>query len=289
MRTAIRGRQGQTLIIEGVAQATAAGMNPQLGQRRDDLTPDLKRAEADALWSRARGAVAEAFGIPAAFLNPASTGPVFRELERHLVTYTLLPIAKLIEAEATAKLGGAVGIDVERPFQSGTTARGRGACRQSSRPWPRQRRRASTPTRQCGWWAGRMARSKQGKVRSATRVTKLMAIVVLRDFKDGKTPSKFYHEGRFIAELRSSLCLIGWPWPVADKAARDIVSEALRLARAERPGWAEGQRAYVGLDITRDSECRQCGTPLRERQVNFCCGSCRSRWWALFNKEKEAA
>jgi hypothetical protein len=118
MRSAIRGKRGSTLIVEGVAQATAAGMNPQIGQRRDDLTPDLHRAEAGALWSRSRGAVAECFGIPAAFFNAASTGPVFREIERHLVTYTLLPIAKLIEAEASGKLGGAITIDVERPFQS---------------------------------------------------------------------------------------------------------------------------------------------------------------------------
>ena len=118
MRSAIRGRQGQTLVIEGVAQATAAGMNPQLGQRRDDLTPDLQKAEAAAILAAARGSVAEVFGVPAAYFNPASTGPAFREIERHLVTYTLLPIAKLLEAEATAKLGGTVAVDVERPFQS---------------------------------------------------------------------------------------------------------------------------------------------------------------------------
>jgi phage portal protein BeeE len=118
MRSAIRGRQGQTLVIEGVAQATAAGMNPQLGQRRDDLTPDLKRADAAAILTSARGSVAECFGVPAAYFNLASTGPAFREIERHLVTYTLLPIAKTIEGEATTKLGGAVSVDVERPFQS---------------------------------------------------------------------------------------------------------------------------------------------------------------------------
>lgn len=118
MRGAIRGRQGQTLIIEGVAQATAAGMNPQLGQRRDDLTPDLKKAEAAQIWAQARGAVAEVFGVPAAFFNPASTGPVFREAQRHLVQYTLSPIAKLISDEASMKLGGAVVIDVETPTQA---------------------------------------------------------------------------------------------------------------------------------------------------------------------------
>ena len=63
------------------------------------------------------------------------------------------------------------------------------------------------------WWAGRMARHKQGKVRSATRVTKLMVTVILRDFRDGTIPSKFAYEATFIAELRASLCLTGWAWP----------------------------------------------------------------------------
>ncbi|MAS44117.1 MAG: hypothetical protein CML46_04245 [Rhodobacteraceae bacterium] len=117
-RSAIRGRQGSVLIVEGVAQATAAGMNPQLGQRRDDLTPDLGKAEASALLAQARGAVAEVFGVPAAFFNPASTGPVFREAQRHLVQYTLSPLAKIIGQEASAKLGGTVAIDVETPVQA---------------------------------------------------------------------------------------------------------------------------------------------------------------------------
>lgn len=111
-----------------------------------------------------------------------------------------------------------------------------------------------------------------------------MAAVIVRDFRDGTTPSKFYYEGMFIAELRASLCLIGWGWPVADQAARNVVAEALRQARAVRPSWAEGQHAATGLEV-KDSECRHCGTPLRARQVSFCSGSCRSRWWRLFNAE----
>lgn len=118
MRSAFRGRRGQTLVIEGTAQATAAGMNPQLGQKRDDLTPDLGKAQTAQLLESARGAVAEVFGVPRAFFNPASTGPVFREAQRHLVQYTLAPIAKLIGDEASAKLGGAVEIDVETPTQA---------------------------------------------------------------------------------------------------------------------------------------------------------------------------
>lgn len=115
-------------------------------------------------------------------------------------------------------------------------------------------------------------------------MAKTMAAVIVRDFRDGTTPSKFYYEGVFIAELRASLCLIGWEWAVADQAARNVVAEALRLARAARPTWNEGQRAYVGIEV-KDSVCRQCGVGLRERQVHFCSGTCRSRWWQEFNAE----
>ena len=55
MRAAIRGRRGSTLVIEGVAQATAAGMNPQLGQKRDDLTPDLGKGAGGAGSGRGAG------------------------------------------------------------------------------------------------------------------------------------------------------------------------------------------------------------------------------------------
>lgn len=130
-----------------------------------------------------------------------------------------------------------------------------------------------------------MARRRKHKVRSQTRIVAAMASVMLRDFEDGAAPSKFTHEGPFIALMRSELCLIGWDWPMADRAARDVVDAALQKARAARPSWAEGQRAYVQTDVTRDAECRQCGVGLKARQVSFCSGSCRSRWWRLFNAE----
>jgi hypothetical protein len=108
--------------------------------------------------------------------------------------------------------------------------------------------------------------------------------VIRRDFEGGAIPSKFFYEGVFIAELRSSLCLIGWSWPVADQAARDVVAEALRQARAVRPAWAEGQRAATGL-LVKDSACRWCGVGLRTLQVSFCSRACRHRYWRDFNAE----
>lgn len=118
MRSAIRGRRGSTLIIEGVAQAAAAGLHPQLGQRRDDLTPDLQKADVSALMNAAKGAISQAFGVLPALHNAAATGPVIREAQRHLAQWTLEPICKLIAEEASAKLGGAVLIDVVRPLQA---------------------------------------------------------------------------------------------------------------------------------------------------------------------------
>lgn len=111
-----------------------------------------------------------------------------------------------------------------------------------------------------------------------------MAILIVRDFRDGTIGSKFAYEGVFIAELRSSLCLTGWDWAMADQAARNVVAEALRLARAERPTWFEGQHAATGL-LVKDSVCRNCGVGLHTRQVSFCSGACRHRWWRAFNAQ----
>jgi hypothetical protein len=41
-----------------------------------------------------------------------------REAQRHLAGWTLQPIAALLAEEASAKLGGAVSIDLMRPTQS---------------------------------------------------------------------------------------------------------------------------------------------------------------------------
>jgi hypothetical protein len=118
MRAAIRGRHGSTLIIEGASQAAAAGMHVQMGQRREDLSPDLKKTEAALHLEAAKGSVAMAFGVLPAMLNPSAAGPVIREAQRHLSQWTLEPVAKLISDEASTKLGGSVSIDVVRPLQA---------------------------------------------------------------------------------------------------------------------------------------------------------------------------
>lgn len=118
LRQGFRGRRGAALVIEGVAQATAAGMHPNIGKGPDQLSPDLSRTLADRLLIEAKGAVYSAFGVLPGLQNPATTGPLVREAQRHLAQLVLQPIAGLMAEEATEKLGGKVTMDVVRPMQA---------------------------------------------------------------------------------------------------------------------------------------------------------------------------
>ena len=118
LRAGFRGRRGHALVIEGVAQAVGAGMHPQLGKSPDQLSPDLSRTLIDRMLIEAKGAVFSTFGILPGLQNPATTGPMVREAQRHLAQLVLQPMAGLMAEEATAKLGAAVTIDVVRPMQA---------------------------------------------------------------------------------------------------------------------------------------------------------------------------
>ena len=118
MRAAFRGRRGASLVIEGAAQAAAAGMNPHLGQKRDELSPDLSRAMTAETLAAARQGIELAFGVLPGLANHAATGPMIREAQRHLAGWTLQPLAMLLAEEATAKLGAEVQIYVMRPVQA---------------------------------------------------------------------------------------------------------------------------------------------------------------------------
>lgn len=118
MRSAFRGRRGATLVIEGVAQAVGAGMHPQLGHGPDQLSPDLSKTLAGELLREAKGGIFSAFGILPGLQNPATTGPMVREAQRHLAQLILQPIAMLLAEEASEKLGSKVLIDVVRPMQA---------------------------------------------------------------------------------------------------------------------------------------------------------------------------
>ncbi|MEM8823167.1 MAG: phage portal protein [Pseudomonadota bacterium] len=118
MRGAFRGRRGSTLVIEGVAQATAAGMNPQLGQKPDQLSPDLSKSMTAETLAAAREGILMAYGVLPSLVNRAATGPAVREAQRQLAIWTLQPIAALLAEEASRKLGAVVEIDTTRPLQA---------------------------------------------------------------------------------------------------------------------------------------------------------------------------
>lgn len=118
MRSKFRGNRGSALVIEGVAQAVGAGMHPQLGKGPDQLSPDLSKTLAGELLRDAKGAIFSAFGVLPGLQNPATTGPLVREAQRHLAQLILQPMAMLIAEEATAKLGAVVHMDVVRPMQA---------------------------------------------------------------------------------------------------------------------------------------------------------------------------
>ena len=134
MRRSFRGRRGAALVIEGTAQAVAAGMAPNIGKSPDQLSPDLSRTLADTLLTQAKGEIYNVFGILPGLTNPATTGPMVREAQRHLAQLILQPIAGLMAEEATEKLGAPVAIDVVRPMQAydhGGKARALGAMLQA--------------------------------------------------------------------------------------------------------------------------------------------------------------
>ena len=57
-------------------------MNPQLGQKRDDLTPDLGKAQVVQAPGRGAGGDQSSVRVLPALHNTAATGPVIREAQR---------------------------------------------------------------------------------------------------------------------------------------------------------------------------------------------------------------
>lgn len=111
-------RKGDVLTIEGAMRTHGSAEYQVADKRVDDLSPDLSRSMTDKSLSAARDAIMGAFGVLPALMSSATTGPLVREAQRHLATWTLQPIAKLMAEEATAKLGGKVAIDTLRPVQA---------------------------------------------------------------------------------------------------------------------------------------------------------------------------
>ena len=113
-----RGQRGRVLLRESVNVTAAGGPAPAADWRPAGLTPNLRDSMAIETLEAARGAVMAAFGVLPGLLSPATTGPMVRECQRHLATWTLQPLAELLAEEASAKLGARVTIDLMTPVQA---------------------------------------------------------------------------------------------------------------------------------------------------------------------------
>ena len=113
-----RGQRGRVLLRESVTTTAAGGPQPSSDWKPSDLSPDLQRTMATETLTEARAAIAHAFGLLPAALDPKAAGPLVREAQRHLVQYTVQPIATLVAEEATEKLGTAVTLDLMEPLQA---------------------------------------------------------------------------------------------------------------------------------------------------------------------------
>lgn len=113
-----RGKRGALILTESVNVAAAGGATPNGDWKPNDLSPDLARSMTLESLGAARDAIALAFGVLPGLFNNMTTGPMVREAQRHLASWTLQPIASLLAEEATRKLGSTVQIDVMRPVQA---------------------------------------------------------------------------------------------------------------------------------------------------------------------------
>lgn len=113
-----RGSRGRVLVRESVQVQAAGGPAPAQDWRANDLTPDLSKALLDKTLDQSRDQINAAFGILPGLNNSAVTGPMVREAQRHLASWTLQPMAEAMAEEATDKLGSTVTLDTLRPLQA---------------------------------------------------------------------------------------------------------------------------------------------------------------------------
>lgn len=129
-----RGFRGKVMVRESVNVTAAGGPAPQSDLKPTDVTPDLSKAMTKETLAAAKAGIEMVYGVLPGLSNPATTGPMVREAQRHLAQWTLQPVAVMIAQESTDKLGGAVSLDVMRPlqaFDAGGRARALGAIVQT--------------------------------------------------------------------------------------------------------------------------------------------------------------
>ncbi len=118
LASSFRGRRGRVLLRDSVNVLSAGGPGPSGDWKPQDLTPDVDKSKALEAHKAATAAVMLAYGVLPAMASNNATGPVIREAQRHLAQWTLQPLARMMEAEASDKLGHVVSLEVLRPLQA---------------------------------------------------------------------------------------------------------------------------------------------------------------------------
>lgn len=134
MARGFRGMRGRVLVRESVNVTAAGGPVPATDLRPLDVTPNLEKAMTKDSLTGAKSSIEMVFGVLPGLSNPATTGPMVREAQRHLAQWTLQPIARMIGQEASDKLGNPVTLDCIMPlqaFDAGGRARAFGAMVQA--------------------------------------------------------------------------------------------------------------------------------------------------------------
>lgn len=118
MTRGFRGRRGSVLVRESVNVTSAGGPAPAQDWRPHNLSPNLEHAMTKESLDAARASILGVFGVLPGLMSAATTGPLVREAQRHLATWTLQPLAAVMAEEASDKLGAVVEIDTLRPLQA---------------------------------------------------------------------------------------------------------------------------------------------------------------------------
>ena len=113
-----KGARGKVLVRESVSVQAAGGPQPNADWKPQDLTPDLQKTDALGAHGAARDAILTAFGVLPAMVASNAQGPLVREAQRQIATWTLQPLAEIVSEELTDKLGQPVRIDTLRPLQA---------------------------------------------------------------------------------------------------------------------------------------------------------------------------
>jgi hypothetical protein len=113
-----RGRRGSVLLRESVNVTAAGGPAPQTDWQPRSVTPDLRNAMTAESLAAARDTITATFGVLPGLFSLQTTGPLVREAQRHLVQFTLQPMAEVLAQESSDKLGAKVSIDLVSPLQA---------------------------------------------------------------------------------------------------------------------------------------------------------------------------